>query len=194
MADRIDLLQFCYKGDDRPYLMKPCRIGAFTYAANGHILVRVDAIDGDETNDKFPGIEGLNRILSRASAAGKFVPIGSISFPERKRVKCNFCGGSGRLDDIEPEEICFDCDGIGHVEQSRSVSIDQVNFSDKYVGWIATLPEAEISRPPPPVEPMPFQFAGGVGALMPMRGQGDTHLGRIEQYALTATQRRIKDV
>lgn len=194
MVDRIDLLQFCHKTDDRPYLMKPHRIGAFTYATNGHILVRVDAVEGDEMSDGFPGIGSLKRTLSSDVGVGQFVPIGALSFPDNKRVICDFCGGAGQLDDDDDPAIeCPDCDGIGNVEKLRSVSIDGVNFQDKYVGWIAALPDARISRPPPPVDPMRFQFTGGVGVLMPMYGQGHKHLGQIEQYAVTAMRRRIKD-
>ena len=40
MSD-IDLQQFCSKDDTRPYICKPFSFGEFSYATNGHIIVRV---------------------------------------------------------------------------------------------------------------------------------------------------------
>ena len=37
----IDLQPFCGEDHDRWYLMKPLSFGDYTYATNGHIVIRV---------------------------------------------------------------------------------------------------------------------------------------------------------
>lgn len=61
----IDLSHFCYTEDDRHNLKRPWSRGDFSYATNGHIMVRVPRRQDLAVNDAAPDVEG--RILSKLS-------------------------------------------------------------------------------------------------------------------------------
>jgi hypothetical protein len=67
----------------------------------------------------------------------------------------------------------------------QSVSINGAVLDVKYIKMIAALPSAQIEVSPKNMEPLLFQFDGGVGALMPMRlaCDGKAHLGDITALA-----------
>lgn len=58
----IDLSHFCYTEDDRSYLKQPWSRGDFTYATNGHIMVRVPRRSDVPENDKAPDAD---RVLTK---------------------------------------------------------------------------------------------------------------------------------
>jgi hypothetical protein len=186
---RIDLQQFCSRDETRFYIMRPWRRGSWTYATDGHICVRVDAIEGDEEQPKAPEAEG---VFGKHSDP-RFAPL-RVRLPAPRRRKCEACGGLGFWKD-EPytglNMTCSLCDGEKTIEARQSVSIAGVYFQSKYIAQIAALPEAEF--PTNPIvdsslagTPCPFRFAGGTGALMPMRSEGDVHLGDLEQFRVPA--------
>lgn len=184
---RIDLMQFCLKNDGiRPYLEKPFRIGNHTYATNGHVLVRVPAEDGDEPLSS-GGLKLMQASLEKILAYqldAVYAPL-CVLLPPTGTRECSNCGGYGKWEAERGKFIsCEDCDGAGKVEKQTSVSIAGVPFQAKYIAQIAALPEAEF--PTNPInDPCPFRFAGGSGAIMPMRRTGEVDLGDLEQFRIT---------
>lgn len=186
----IDLQQFCSKDDVRLYLMKPWRRGPFTYATNGHIIVRVDAVDGDEEEPRAPDAAEIF-FSQQSDSALVFAPLRVNLPPITTDNACETCGGAGHWKDctFQGTDIfmdCRDCGGNGTIEKQVSVSIAGVHFSARYIAQIGALPGAEfLSNPADAIIPCPFRFAGGTGLLMPMRGRGkDGDLGDIDQYRI----------
>jgi len=187
---RIDLQQFCSKDATRFYIMKPWSRGPFTYATNGHICVRVDAVGGDEERSEAPNADV---VLSRHPDP-HFAPL-RVKLPDTPRKTCEICSGTGIWFDHPTKgihETCKNCDGEKTLEIMQSVLIGGVPFASKCINQIAALPGAEFPVNPLPVEkdyrkqlPTPFRFTGGIGALMPMRSEGDVHLGDLGGYRVT---------
>ena len=189
MSERINLQQFCFKNETRWYIAKPWRRGPFTYATNGHICVRVDAIDTDEEQSQAPNPEAILSMHPNPL----FAPLRAI-LPDTPRKMCETCGGSGIwLDDPYPGAYitCEACDGEKTIEVAQSVLIGSAYFSSKYIAQISALPGAEFPTNPAPAAgprdtiPTPFRFAGGIGCIMPMKGEGKVHLGDLDQFRVT---------
>lgn len=182
----IDLQPFCSTEEYRAYIMKPWTRGGFTWATNGHILVRVLARDGVEPNPDAPNPEPLMSCHDGA----EFSPLPVVKrWPKEPRAKkCEVCMGNGK--DPEFESVpCFECDGSGLGNGPLvSVGIRGETFQTKYIRLIQTLPGAEFAIWPHPAgptsrvtKPTPFRFSGGLGALMPLLRKGnENHLGDIE--------------
>lgn len=182
---RPDLMQFCSKDETRWYLTKPFRLGEFTYASNGHLVVRVPAVDGDIAHDLSASNDAVRRWLStetfdkilNAQPDATFAPL-RVNLPPVKMRKCRDCNGSGRWDGDE----CETCNGDGMMEKSASVSVAGVPFALGYMAKIAALPNAEFPTNPIRDEPCPFRFTGGIGAIMEMREAGKSNLGNLDQF------------
>lgn len=187
---RPDLMQFCSKEHERYYIAKPWRRGAFTYATNGHICVRVDAIESDEEQPKAPDAEKV--LLRQLNPI--FAPLRIRRLPDPPRRKCELCMGLGKWEDVGGVMVeCEYCDGVGAVELMQSVSIAGAYFETKCINMIAELPDAEFPTNPLPdhkdwrkTVPTSFRFAGGIGALMPMGKGAQVHIGELSSYALEA--------
>lgn len=186
----IDLQPFCSTDPDRAYLMQPWTREGFTWATNGHILVRVPARREVVGNPEAPNAA---RIMA-CHVGAEFSPLPAVKWPdEPERKKCEICSGSGR-DPEFPTHLCFECEGDGNGFQPlTSVLIRGVPFQVKYVRMIAALPGTEFAvSPNPPTEnvretkPTAFRFTGGVGALMPMKRGTDLHIGDIESLERAA--------
>ena len=195
--DRIDIQQFCSKSDvGRRYsISRPWRVGKWCYATNGHICVRVAAIDTDQEQPTAPDAA---RILE-LHPSPTYAPL-RVKLPPIETVGCDLCYKRGFYwenedEDGEPDRknpgakiVCEDCAGHGRVEKQTSISISGVLFAAKYIAQIAALPDAEFPTNPLPtksyadIHPCPFRFTGGIGALMPMTGEGEAHLGDLKQF------------
>ena len=190
---QIDLQLFCGNDEVRTYINAPFRRGDFTYATNGHVLVRVPAIDGDALAgiDNPVSESALYHILT-AHPDPIFAPL-RIGLPEQTSKPCEVCGGTGVWkDDPAPGmyTTCDNCDGEKTINVITSVSVNGVHFDIKYIKLVAALPGAEFSINPIKSSmkswrdfvPCPFRFDGGIGALSSMRSAGDLDLGNIEQW------------
>ena len=155
----IDLQQFCSTDGTRWYLTKPFSMGEFSFATNGHILVRqprrADVPDIDAKAPKFDPSRVLDGMGLARFYAPRFhlpaAPDGHVSCPERR----------------------------------MSVSIAGVCFALNYVRQMLALPGIEIANTASGViadrKPMLFQFdRGGVGALMALHSPWADHFD-IEQ-------------
>jgi hypothetical protein len=149
----IDLKPYCLTEKFRPYLAAPFSIGEFTYATNGHVLVRVPR---REDAPEYAGPRKLEAML--ASLAGPHGPASAI--PDLKTIlqtkKCDVCDGSGWVAQCEKcggdgfieccecgqEKDCEDCSETGHFpakagEDDAKICEDcagkGVEFSEQYV-------------------------------------------------------------
>jgi hypothetical protein len=190
-----DLMKFCSDTDtDRFNLSVPWSIGDFTYASNGHIIVRVPRLADIESNagpkvdDLFHAdppawfhLSGLSlpeieiKECSTCGGKGKDCECpecngaGEIEFDNmrsRYTVECLTCGGFGNIKDD-----CLDCSGKGtiEIEKPYPFKIGTSHFQVIYLRWLAELPNCSIGPSPDPLKPAPFRFDGGDGLLMPMR-------------------------
>lgn len=177
-APMLDLQQFCGKEETRFYLMKPFSRGGFTWATNGHILVRVmlrpDIADVDQ---KFNVAKPLEGIEGRSF----FRPSFELPAAPTEIGQCETCEGRGFSHACpDCECVCNRCHGSGELDTEKlmSASIGPTAFALNYVRQMLSLPGIEIEELPtePSERPFLFRFQGGVGALMPMRGERVTHI------------------
>ncbi len=170
------LEQFCYDGDDRPYLARPFSLGQHTYATNGHIMVRVPVVEAlGPPNGAPEGFEeALGKILKEPDGVKYFkLPHEKIP-PKPDDVECPICRGTGHehhCPDCRCE--CFRCLGLGKINPEDgvvSVTVNRIPFAAPYIRMIADLPDPRMSRPRRGEHPVHFKFGeSGFGALMPQR-------------------------
>lgn len=174
----INLQQFC--GDDqfRSYLNKPFSHGKFTYATNGHIMVRVPRLPDVPEQTKTGNWEGP--FASLASAA--FTPLAHKPLPNLPAPGIEDCGDcEGRGTDHDCPECtceCDACEGIGkqggRVRISTRVRGGIYDF--RYVAMLLALPNVEIATATKDGVPLLFKFDGGFGALMPRTVKDIEHI------------------
>ena len=138
------LMKFCCrpKVDSRKYLHRPWSAGAYTYASNGHILIRVKRIKSVRENKDAP-TRRCNRIL-RDTACIRYVKI-----PARLTVYSHGIRGNRGFPD--------------------GVFIGAALLSKPYLALIRSLPGGQLTSMPFVIKPSGFKFDHGVGAIMPMR-------------------------
>jgi hypothetical protein len=167
----LDLRPFCGATDGRTHFMRPFSIGEFTYATNGHIMVRVPRRpDAPEQTVKFNADDPL-----KGHDTIDYVPL-SGSLPEIKKEDCIRCADGQIHDCPDCKCTCEDCGGSGKVYPRASTSIGEANFAVRYVAMMLALPNIQVAATPGLETPLLFRFDGGIGAVMPMHGKCDTHV------------------
>lgn len=132
----INLKAFCADPDRRPELSEPFSAGEFTYASNGHVMVRVDRRD-DCTDEPDGGkkVSVLVRYLSRLDSV-TFSPFPAVNLPPvppHVPKPCNDCEATGRIHSVacgkchgtgmhtchacNHEDDCEECNGYGRIER-----------------------------------------------------------------------------
>lgn len=126
----IDLKPFCERADSyRDYLHQPWSRGAFTYASNGHIAIRVPRRDDVPENEKAPDVEKIFRENGVEDSATTSLPDVNVSALPKPTIKmrrcrrcrgtrylrkCDECGGEGTLEcDLGHDHECETCDSKG---------------------------------------------------------------------------------
>lgn len=107
----IDLKPFCgNEWEVREALRAPWVDGGWTYATNGHLIVRLPS--GDAENTKTPRHPKNGPVLF-----GKWVDGAGdlVAFPDLPEVTtCPMCSGAGHIEDEHGEkDQCFNCYGSG---------------------------------------------------------------------------------
>jgi len=107
----VNLEPFC--APSIPQLREPFSIGDFTYAANGHIMVRIPRRPGIPEADKDWRRQLEGGILANLTAALADRSYGPLPLygdhPGTPPTECGWCDGSGKV------VKCADCDGDGEV-------------------------------------------------------------------------------
>lgn len=175
----INLQKFCGTDPLREYIKTPFTHGGFTYATNGHIMVRVPKIKGVRRQTK----TGTWDAPLKGIEAATFQPFPHKPLPpvrEPADEECTACGGRGSAHDC-PECTCDceECDGSGNrmTAPKTSTLIHGVIFDLRYVAMMLALPGVEVAASTGKESPLLFKFDDGVGAMMPMRSQ---HLNHVE--------------
>lgn len=148
----IDLSHFCYTEDDgRSYLKQPWSRGGFTYATNGHVMVRVPRRADVPDNEAAPDGE---RVLKNLS----FDDLRPIKKPLLPPLRFFLVEGDGLL---SPQYSALD---------SECARFAGALFNLRYVHLLCWLPDLTVGPAADEFSPTPFGFAGGgVGCLMPMK-------------------------
>jgi hypothetical protein len=187
----IDLKSFCGEDPFRPYLSEPVSKGDFTYAVkNGHVIIRVrrrpEAVELSALAPTYPidpdkPFAGLD--------ASTFEPVPPYSMPPSDpfaSVPCPACHEGHIHDCPECCCICNQCDGTGLLRGKQSTTFCGVPTDLSYVRMVLDLPEIQVAKPKTPESPILFRFAGGVGALMPLRWRYGTHIEIFDSNAAEA--------
>ena len=179
----IDLQPFCSVDSWHDYLKSPFCVGAFTYATNGHILVRVDRLPGF-ADAEFKKSETVPRVLDCHQGA-EFSPFPSIAWPTICETElCRACKGVGREKDGDE---CFNCDGLGQVETFEKIGYRGSVWVAKQLRLISSLPNPEFAITNIDGKTAAaFRFDGGIGALMACNPGAESDLGDAESFVVAS--------
>lgn len=172
MVPEIDLKPFCSSDRSRPYLHKPFSAHGFTWATNGHILVRVPQ-RADAPEQLTPNCQ---KIITQTNFEVPFRALGNLKLPKPKIQDCSRCEGRGVLHDC-PDCQCFcdDCDGSGKVEARTTIFLRGGIFQCKYIRLLLSLPQIEMAETASGhSDSIPFKFTDGIGVLMGMNLSRDS--------------------
>jgi len=190
-APSIDLLSFCAgDGEFREWLKTPFCVGDFTYATDGHLLVRLPR------DARYPNCDKVDpaKFMGACEAAAYSRP-GAVTLPplpEKQRVECLACKGRGKEHDCPDCDCeCVVCDGAGFVDHEHRTSTDFAGgiFNLKYLRQLLGIPDVEIAVGSSDQEknrPLLFRFPGGYGALMPCRRPFQQHVKIESEPSLPA--------
>jgi hypothetical protein len=194
--NRDDLMKFC-GGKNQVRLATPFSIGEFTYATNGHILVRVPRLaDIPERTDAPPPakveevfnhykgdyqpIPAVGPIKTKScpvcEGTGKFQTCpecdgtGLVSFSNDYNdydFTCETCGGDGKFKEGKELE-CEKCAGTGKIVKTERVDAAGRKYDKKYLLMLKKLPGCKLAVGKE-LDPAHFIFDDGDGVIMPMR-------------------------
>jgi hypothetical protein len=181
----IDLAPFCTDPPDQPRMAAPFDRGAWTYATDGIIMVRVPGPNGfvpvDGYTSSFGAVEACFTPVS-----GEGIPL-PTDLPPRQEccpdlsVECKACEGFG-IDECwhcGSEKQCKRCSGSGRIgdrgtpEPMIPVALftpsgDRHVFSSLNLHLISAFPDLRLYLGSNPTSPMQFRFLGGEGVMMPI--------------------------
>lgn len=193
------LMLFCNL--KREKMDKPFSVGDYTYATNGHILVRVRRLDDVPEGGMANSAAGMFDGLNYDELTSRLVKIPSL--PKRDVLSCHVCDGSGKVSNCPEcdgngevvfsnsyneyecdcltcfgygtvsgeDRICEECKGTGKQEDHTFFKIGDVGFSSHYLAMVKCLPGALIA--PTAVDKANyFKWDDGDGLLMPMLNRG----------------------
>lgn len=170
----IDLSLFCGTDKHRPHLHQPFSRGDWTYATNGHILVRQPRRTDVPEVKNSPNPEKLFAAVD-VSLPSRPLPV--FEFPTPERTTCLSCEGRGTEHDCPDCQCeCEICGGRGERVERITAGIGATSFSAKYIAMLAALPDIKVPAEPPIDAAMYFTFDGGDGLLMPMKSPAERHI------------------
>lgn len=167
----VDLKKFCGTDTWRTYLHEPFSRDEYTYATNGHIIVRVPRV---AEIGEVPRILAPEKIFAPLPADG-WRTLRVALPPAAPPKECGACYDGYEHDCPGCTCECYECKGTGLDEPNLSTEIGGVIFDLKYIRMIAELPGVEIYVTDGK-SPTFFRFEGGDGALMPMLGGFENHV------------------
>lgn len=166
----LDLKQFCSKDRFREAIVEPFSRGEWSYATNGHLLIRVPRRNDIAEIEKAPHIEHL----WPKEAPNYRVP-STLVLPPPKEEDCRTCDGRGTKHDCPDCGCdCDDCGGTGHISTDRNVGImvGKTPIAMRYARVLLSLSGIQvddISALVDSVFVMRFRFDGGDGILATLR-------------------------
>lgn len=169
---RLALTPFCARETGSP-LAAPWTDGAFTYATDACILLRVPACQ-DVPAAPSPVTTSADEMFKSFAAphAPKLEALPASVEKIAPLKTCPGCHGSGAvLTGKGKPAICPLCEGEKQVVNRRAVQIGEWRFAAHYLARLATLPGIRIAPPGKKLAPLFFVFDGGEGLLMPVRSE-----------------------
>ena len=160
--NRADLQRFAAGEDEtRIYISLPWSRGEFSYATNGHILVRVPRLADVDENPQAPDAE---KLLAETKQT-EFIPVPVCVMPPD--VECIYCGGKGYFINGRgyPRDECLECNGTKKVRDISGMDVNGANFQTRYLAMIQGW---EIA-PNGPAKAAWIRHGDAVGLLMPRR-------------------------
>lgn len=172
---RAILREFCNGDERRPITCRPWSVGDYSYATNGHIIVRIPRIADVPPPDDAKiekTAQQIDEWLAKLADA-KRDPVPRLDIPKGKSWRCDKCDGRGTEHDCRDCGCeCDECDGTGTCHQTVMVAWRGTHINRNMWRLIAALPGSTIAASPPlpPVmDHVSFAFDGGQGIVMPMR-------------------------
>lgn len=176
--NKINLAPFCSADETRAVIMSPFRIGEWTYATDGRVLLRVPASDYPaEEKEKAPKVNKTDFGLcwNHDELSNEFwQPLPPVEILTEE-VRCEQCGGTG-LDECPHcyhESDCLECHSKGMITRQtpNDVMVGQFRFASHYILKIRELTNIQIWLNPSADchKVASLRFDGGCGYLMPMR-------------------------
>jgi len=161
---------FCHKINQR--ISEPWTRDGFTFATNGHVLIRLPAIE--EIAVKSDAVDAM-KVIQETPEPKEWFPIPDVAPPkEPKEEICDECDGKGETECRTCYQIaeCPECEGTGKIIPDiiiAPIEISGILFSSLYLHQIKThFPDAEIGPNEYP-KAARLRFAGGNGLLIPMK-------------------------
>ena len=173
-----DLAKFVSTDVGRARMARQWSRGEFTYATNGHIMVRIPRLAEVPECSDAPDVEGI--VMPLLADQTETAPLPAYELPKVDKNECRTCEGRGLEHDCPDCECkCDDCDGTGGgVRAQISIGMFGAIYKLDYIKllWM-TLPGLRFSVRPPKEGPAKFIFdGGGVGAIMPMSSPYQHHI------------------
>jgi len=133
-----DLQSFCSEADDiRWFLCKPWSAGEYTYASNGHIIIRVARLPDVPEQPKAPDAA---KMFAKIAPASNWMPVPPATRPAP--VMCPECDGTGIIEGEGPDDDSEDCEWCNHtgeVTPRIGIQVGDVYFDQTYLsmlqGW-----------------------------------------------------------
>jgi hypothetical protein len=184
MSDLINLEKFYSSDPTRENVARPFSFDGWTYATNGHVVVRVPKRDDIAENPAAPN-DHAAALFDKCAKKRRYKPAPSFELSEpfewEEQIECICCASSGRRHHDCPtcKCECKICSGRGKIAIRRfgTVAIGTAYYSSKYISWLQSLPKLELG-PPHKKNPLPFRFGGGEGLLMPVECRKSDSLKR----------------
>jgi len=157
-----DLLKFCTTSW-RETLKSPFSRAGYTWATDGHIMLRVALRDDVPENDDAPRVEKVWTDYN-----GEFVPVTPFKLPSPSEFECDACRGRGTKHDCPNCQcMCRQCAGSGKDGSNIFISVGPSAVSWRSAALMMTLPALEVEVPAVATQDrLHFQFAGGEGIVM----------------------------
>lgn len=173
----MDLTRFCGDEPSRQWMATPFSRGDWTYATNGHVLVRTPR------RTEAPLLEVKANVEKPFAdyPCSSFGALPAIDVPEvGNDDDCDHCSGRGHVHDCpDCTCVCSACDGNGQAVRGAGISVEigEACVAAPYYLLLASLPGIEVGpQKSGPTDPIPFRFEGGEGRLMPLRGRLANHI------------------
>lgn len=190
-----DLMKFCDLSYEKT--KTPFSSGNYTYATNGHLLVRVNRLSDVPERSDAPPLDEIYKYFCNQNVHDEHISIPCFDSPAKKI--CSECGGAGKdyscpecegtgIVDLENDYneyqadcksclgtkiisgVCTICDGVGYYFLHESYPIGDQFYNKHYLALIRALPGCAFAAGRNMKEPGHFTFDGGAGLLMPMKG------------------------
>lgn len=155
----IDLKQFCSDSADLRFNMeKPWSRGDFTYATNGHIIVRVPRLPDVPENANAPDAVQL---MNKTAPAKGWMPVPAATMPPD--IPCKWCDGTKR----DPQDKRYKCDECNATGTERAWIVMDVGDGNFDQGYLSMIQGWEIAPNGP--NAAWIRYGDALGLLMPRR-------------------------